>query len=188
MATVRIPTPLRKLTDGAEEVAASGTTVGELIADLEKKLPRHQGAHLRRDRRGAPLRQHLRQGRGHPLPAEPRHAGQGQRRGLDRPGDRRRLIRADALHRRRDAPLCAPDGAARSGRRRAGAPARARRTAASEVEALYLAAAGVGTLTVPVRRRLRAAVRALNPLVERVEVGNGRRVESPSRRRPSAIS
>ena len=42
--------------------------------------------------------------------------------------------------------------------------------AASEVEALYLAAAGVGTIVVP-SAELAAAVRALNPLV-RVEVGN----------------
>jgi molybdopterin synthase sulfur carrier subunit len=39
MATVRIPTPLRKLTQGAEEVAAQGKNVGELIADLEKRFP-----------------------------------------------------------------------------------------------------------------------------------------------------
>jgi sulfur-carrier protein len=39
MATVRIPTPLRKLTQGQEEVAAAGATIGELIADLEKKYP-----------------------------------------------------------------------------------------------------------------------------------------------------
>jgi MoaD family protein len=39
MATVRIPTPLRKLTQGAEEVAASGKNIGELIADLEKRFP-----------------------------------------------------------------------------------------------------------------------------------------------------
>jgi molybdopterin converting factor small subunit len=39
MATVRIPTPLRKLTQGAEEVAAAGHTIGELIADLEKRFP-----------------------------------------------------------------------------------------------------------------------------------------------------
>ena len=39
MATVRIPTPLRKLTQGAEEVSASGKNIGELIADLEKKFP-----------------------------------------------------------------------------------------------------------------------------------------------------
>ena len=43
-------------------------------------------------------------------------------------------------------------------------------TAASEVEALYLAAAGVGTIIVPTDAIAEAA-RALNPLV-RVEVGN----------------
>jgi adenylyltransferase/sulfurtransferase len=43
-------------------------------------------------------------------------------------------------------------------------------TAASEVEALYLAAAGVGTLIVPTDA-IAAATRALNPLI-RVEVGN----------------
>lgn len=39
MATVRIPTPLRTLTGGKDEVEASGTTVGELVADLESKYP-----------------------------------------------------------------------------------------------------------------------------------------------------
>ena len=39
MATVRIPTPLRKLTQGQEEVAAGGKTVGEVIAELEKSYP-----------------------------------------------------------------------------------------------------------------------------------------------------
>jgi MoaD family protein len=39
MATVRIPTPLRKLTQGKEEVTAQGKNVGELIADLEKRYP-----------------------------------------------------------------------------------------------------------------------------------------------------
>ena len=39
MATVRIPTPLRKLTQGQEEVTASGKNIGELIADLEKHYP-----------------------------------------------------------------------------------------------------------------------------------------------------
>ena len=39
MAIVRIPTPLRKLTGGAEEVQASGKSVGELIGELEKKYP-----------------------------------------------------------------------------------------------------------------------------------------------------
>jgi sulfur-carrier protein len=39
MATVRIPTPLRKLTQGSEEVQAAGKNIGELIADLEKNYP-----------------------------------------------------------------------------------------------------------------------------------------------------
>jgi len=43
-------------------------------------------------------------------------------------------------------------------------------TAASEVEALYLAAAGVGTIVVP-SEAIAEAARDINPLV-RVEVGN----------------
>ncbi|HTE55729.1 MAG TPA: ubiquitin-like small modifier protein 1 [Kofleriaceae bacterium] len=39
MATIRIPTPLRKLTEGREEVAAAGATVGEVIANLEAAYP-----------------------------------------------------------------------------------------------------------------------------------------------------
>lgn len=39
MATVRIPTPLRKHTDGKEEVTASGATIDEVITDLEKNFP-----------------------------------------------------------------------------------------------------------------------------------------------------
>ena len=37
--TVRIPTPLRTLTGGADEVAIAGATVRELIDNLEKKHP-----------------------------------------------------------------------------------------------------------------------------------------------------
>jgi sulfur-carrier protein len=36
---VRIPTPLRTLTGGADEVTAVGNTVGELIEDLEQRHP-----------------------------------------------------------------------------------------------------------------------------------------------------
>lgn len=36
---VRIPTPLRRFTAGAEEVAASGTTVGHVVEDLERQFP-----------------------------------------------------------------------------------------------------------------------------------------------------
>jgi sulfur-carrier protein len=37
--TVRIPTPLRGLTGGQGEVAATGGSVAELIEDIEKKYP-----------------------------------------------------------------------------------------------------------------------------------------------------
>ena len=36
---VRIPTPLRKLTNGQEEVSAKGKSIGELIDALEKASP-----------------------------------------------------------------------------------------------------------------------------------------------------
>jgi MoaD family protein len=36
---VRIPTPLRTLTGGQDEVSADGRTVGDLIENLEKKHP-----------------------------------------------------------------------------------------------------------------------------------------------------
>jgi len=39
MATVRIPTPLRKLTNGQEEVSAAGATIGEILTDLEQHYP-----------------------------------------------------------------------------------------------------------------------------------------------------
>ncbi|HWP34279.1 MAG TPA: ubiquitin-like small modifier protein 1 [Thermodesulfobacteriota bacterium] len=37
--TVRIPTPLRTLTGGAEEVVAAGATVAEVLADLDRQHP-----------------------------------------------------------------------------------------------------------------------------------------------------
>jgi len=39
MATVRIPTPLRTLTAGKDEVEASGATVAQLIENLESNYP-----------------------------------------------------------------------------------------------------------------------------------------------------
>jgi molybdopterin synthase sulfur carrier subunit len=39
MVQVRIPTPLRKYTGGAEAVQAEGTTVAALVADLDKRHP-----------------------------------------------------------------------------------------------------------------------------------------------------
>lgn len=38
-ATIRIPTPLRSLTKGHDEVTASGATVREVIDDLEASYP-----------------------------------------------------------------------------------------------------------------------------------------------------
>lgn len=37
--TVRIPTPLRTLTGGQDEVRATGATVGDVIADIEARYP-----------------------------------------------------------------------------------------------------------------------------------------------------
>jgi MoaD family protein len=37
--SVRIPTPLRSLTQGKEEVQASGTNVGDVISHLESQYP-----------------------------------------------------------------------------------------------------------------------------------------------------
>jgi len=39
MAQVRIPTPLRKYTGGAEAVQAEGATIAALVADLDKRHP-----------------------------------------------------------------------------------------------------------------------------------------------------
>ena len=36
---VRIPTPLRRFTGGAEEVTAGGGTIGSVMEDLERKHP-----------------------------------------------------------------------------------------------------------------------------------------------------
>jgi molybdopterin synthase sulfur carrier subunit len=39
MANIRIPTPLRKLTNGKEEVSVSGSTIGAVIVGLEAQFP-----------------------------------------------------------------------------------------------------------------------------------------------------
>jgi sulfur-carrier protein len=38
-STVRIPTPLRTLTGGSDEVKTTGATVAEVIEDLERRYP-----------------------------------------------------------------------------------------------------------------------------------------------------
>lgn len=39
MPIVRIPTPLRSLTSGQDEVTADGATIAALIEDLERRFP-----------------------------------------------------------------------------------------------------------------------------------------------------
>jgi len=39
MATVKIPTPLRRLTNEKDEVLTSAQSVAEMISDLEKQFP-----------------------------------------------------------------------------------------------------------------------------------------------------
>ncbi|HWP60636.1 MAG TPA: ubiquitin-like small modifier protein 1 [Candidatus Acidoferrales bacterium] len=39
MVSVRVPTPLRKFTNGADEVSATGSTVRSLVDDLEQRYP-----------------------------------------------------------------------------------------------------------------------------------------------------
>ena len=44
--TVRIPTPLRRLTQNQPEVEAEGDTIESLIENLEAKLSGNQRTHL----------------------------------------------------------------------------------------------------------------------------------------------
>jgi molybdopterin synthase sulfur carrier subunit len=37
--SVRVPTPLRKFTNGADQIQAQGVTVEELVEDLEQRFP-----------------------------------------------------------------------------------------------------------------------------------------------------
>lgn len=39
MASIRIPTPLRKLTNELEVVQASGSSIGEILESLDKAFP-----------------------------------------------------------------------------------------------------------------------------------------------------
>jgi len=39
MPSIRIPTPLRKLTNELEVVSAAGSTIGEVLANLDKTFP-----------------------------------------------------------------------------------------------------------------------------------------------------
>ena len=98
MATIRIPTPLRKLTAGQGRGHRDRQHDRRPDRQPGDAVSRDQGTDLRRQRPGPPLRQHLRQRRGHPLPQESRDGRQGHRRDLDRPGDRRRMNPSTEIH------------------------------------------------------------------------------------------
>ena len=68
------------LSGDAAEVQVEGTTVGDVLKGLDAQHPGFARAAVRRERRTAPIRQRVRRRRGHPLPAEPRHAGRATRR------------------------------------------------------------------------------------------------------------
>ena len=148
---VRIPTPLRTLTGGADEVSAAGRTVGEVIEDLERRHPGIRDRLL--DEKGVRRFVNI-------------YVGEEDVRFLDglktalkagrpdqhRPGHRRGLsARID----RHDAAGAARGASATRGRR--ASRRRPSRCAgdglAAEVAARYLAGAGVGR---PARARRRA--------------------------------
>ena len=54
---VRIPTPLRSYTNGARDVDADGTTVAELLVDLDRRYP---GLQFRMVDEQGRVRQHMR--------------------------------------------------------------------------------------------------------------------------------
>ena len=56
-STVRVASPLRSYTGGAAQVAAEGATVGELLADLERRFP---GMRFRMIDEQGRIREHLR--------------------------------------------------------------------------------------------------------------------------------
>ena len=56
MPTIRIPTPLRKLTGERETIEADGTTVGELLTAIDQTYPGLRERICRRAGRGPPFR------------------------------------------------------------------------------------------------------------------------------------
>ena len=147
-----------------------GATVREVHRRPREEAPRPQGAPVRRQGR-APLREHLRQRRGHPLPRRPRHHGQGRRLDQHRARHRGRLSAAMRWPSRSDAQryarqlLLAEIGEAGQERLLRGARAasarRGRQRARGRWRARYLARAGVRVESSgEPRRRRRSAARA----------------------------
>ena len=96
MPTVRIPTPLRKLTNELEVVAGRRRQHRRNPRQPRPGLSRPERAHLRRAGQRPPLRERLRERRGHPLPRRESDRRQRQRRNQHRPRHRRRLERRTA--------------------------------------------------------------------------------------------
>ena len=44
---VRIPTPLRRVTNGQDKASVDGDNLVEIIDSLESQYPRHEGAFVR---------------------------------------------------------------------------------------------------------------------------------------------
>ena len=162
MATkILIPTPLRPYTDKKDAVDAEGATVGELLADLTTKHAGPEGAPLQRAGQAAQLRQRLRQRRRHPVSAEGADAGEGGRHGQHHPvGRGRRADDAEIAPGSRPQPTCTNDEVKRYSRHlimpEVGVDGQRKLKAGSVLcigagglgspAAMYLAAAGVGTL------------------------------------------
>ena len=85
---VRIPTPLRKLTNEQDIVVGRRRDARGLHRRPRGAVPRPEGPPARRDRRVAPLREHLHQRRGRPVRTRRPDAAQGRRRDQHRPGRR----------------------------------------------------------------------------------------------------
>ena len=192
---VLIPTPLRPYTSQQDTVDAEGGTVGEVLSSLTTTYSRPEAAFVCRRRQAASLRQRLCQRRRHPLSRARRDKAQAGRchqhravgcRRSPRPGGpcRRSL---DRSQQRRDPALQPPPDPAgsRHGRAEAikgGSVLCVGAGGLGSPAALYLAAAGIGTLGIidfdivdesnlqrqilhgtPGRRTLEAAVRSRPP-------------------------
>ena len=88
---VRIPTPLRKLTNNEEVVEVNATTIGDAITELQSRFPGIKERLLDENGDGSPLRECLCERGRHSLPAKPANPAERWRRDQHHSGDRRRL-------------------------------------------------------------------------------------------------